>query len=101
MAQIGSVNAISSTVTSLGKENSGAATLEGSSFSDILKDTIDRSEMQNTQSNADLLNLLSGNTDDLSGMMIDSQKAELAVSLTAAIRNKAMDAYKEIMAMQV
>lgn len=100
MAQIGPVNAINSTAASLGKESSGTG-VEGPSFSSILKDTIDRSETQNTQSNVDLLNLLSGNTDDLSGMMIDSQKAELAVSLTAAIRNKAMDAYKEIMAMQV
>lgn len=101
MAQIGAVNAINSALAGLGKENSGNGAVEGPSFSSILKDTIDRSEAQNTQSNVDLLNLLSGNTDDLSGIMIDAQKAELAVSLTASIRNKAMDAYKEIMAMQV
>ena len=55
----------------------------------------------NAQSNSGTLDLLSGNTDDLAGLMIDAKKSEIAVNLTVAIRNKAMDAYKEVMNMQV
>jgi flagellar hook-basal body complex protein FliE len=47
------------------------------------------------------LELLTGNTDDLANTMISAQKSELAVNLTVAIRNKAIEAYKEIMNMQV
>jgi flagellar hook-basal body complex protein FliE len=71
------------------------------SFSDILNGAIQNSEALNTASNCDTLNLLSGNTDDLAGLMIGAKKSEVALDLTVAIRNKAMDAYKEIMNMQV
>lgn len=101
MAGISAVGAVNSAVDKIGTQASGQSEENGVSFSSVLKDAIDHSESLNTQSNEDLLNLLSGNTDDLSGLMVDSQKAEVAVSLTAAIRNKAMDAYKEVMEMQV
>jgi len=84
---------------------SGTSGLSGEngtvSFADVLNQTLENSENLNAQSNSDTLNLLSGNTDDLAGLMIDAKKSELAVNLTVAIRNKAMDAYKEIMNMQV
>lgn len=71
------------------------------SFSDVLNQTIQQSEDLNKKSNYDTLELLSGNTNNLSDVMVDSQKSEIALNLTIAIRNKAMDAYKEIMNMQV
>lgn len=101
MEGMNGISAVGSTLDGIRKASGNSGNTDDSSFANVLKDTIDRSESQNTQSNVDLLNLLSGNTDDLSGLMVDSQKAEIAVSLTAAIRNKAMDAYKEIMTMQV
>ena len=48
-----------------------------------------------------MLTMLSGETENLSDLLINAQKSELAVNLTVQIRNKAMDAYKEIMNMQV
>jgi flagellar hook-basal body complex protein FliE len=79
----------------------GDSTQQSVSFSDVLKDAIQQSEDLNTQSNADTLNLLSGNTDDMAGLLMDAKKSELALNLTIAIRNKAVDAYKEIMNMQI
>lgn len=58
-------------------------------------------EETNKENNLLSLNLLSGNLDDLSSVMIASEKAEIALSLTVAIRNKAIEAYKDIMSMQV
>lgn len=101
MAGIGGISTIGSTLGSIEKQTGKQSGTSDASFSSIMKDAINQSESLNTQGNEDLLNLLSGNTDDLAGLMVDSQKAEVAVSLTAAIRNKAMDAYKEVINMQV
>lgn len=73
----------------------------GGTFADILKDTLSAEESTNRNSNVDTLNLLTGQTDNLSDVVISAQKSELALSLTVQLRNKAMDAYKEIMNMQV
>lgn len=48
-----------------------------------------------------MVELLIGESDDLSGLLIDAQKAELALQLALQIRNKLMDAYTEIMRMQM
>ncbi len=74
---------------------------EKSSFSDILFDSIENSETLNDTTAVDTFSLLSGNTDHVSDILINAKKSELAVNLTVQLRNKAMDAYKEIMNMQV
>ena len=47
------------------------------------------------------LALLTGRADDMSSIIIDAQKAELSLNLALQIRNKFLDAYNEIMRMQV
>jgi flagellar hook-basal body complex protein FliE len=70
-------------------------------FKEVLSEAIDRFERVGDESALSTLELLSGTTDDLSNTMISAQKSEIAVNLTVAIRNKAVEAYKEIMNMQV
>lgn len=48
----------------------------------------------------DTKNLLTGNSTDLHTAMINIEKADIALQLTMQIRNKVIDAYKEIMRMQ-
>ena len=48
-----------------------------------------------------MLQLLIGESDDLAGLLIDAQKAELSLNLALQIRNKFVDAYNEIIRMQV
>ena len=74
---------------------------EGKSFANILTEAIENSEKLDESVNVDMLTMLSGETENLSDVLIAAQKSELAVNLTVQIRNKAMDAYKEIMNMQV
>lgn len=45
--------------------------------------------------------LLVGESDDLHGVMIAIEKADLAFQLTMAVRNKVIDAYQEVMRMQI
>ena len=45
----------------------------------------------------DILNVLSGQTDDLHTVIINSVKAELALQTLVQLRNKALESYNEIM----
>jgi flagellar hook-basal body complex protein FliE len=46
---------------------------------------------------ADTIKLATGNIDSLHTLTIDLAKAELAVQTLVQVRNKALDAYNEIM----
>ena len=96
---IDAVSAQNALVHSLSGTESAAA--GGESFRDVLGDAINQAsgtEAADAESNA---LLLSGSGDSLHTAMIDAQKAELALQLTVQIRNKVIDAYNEIMHMQV
>ena len=72
-----------------------------SSFADILSDSIKTAAKADTDDKRSALQLLTGQSDDLAGLIIDAQKAELSLNLALQIRNKVLDAYNEIMRMQV
>ena len=44
---------------------------------------------------------ISGVSDDIHSVIIAGSKADLALQMTLQVRNKVMDAYKEIMNMQI
>ena len=73
----------------------------GVSFKGMLKDAV--GEVNNLQKEADTLaiKLASGDVEDVHRAMIAMQKAKLALDLTIQVRNKVIDAYTEIMRMQV
>lgn len=100
MEQIG-MSPLSSLSSLSGAVSSHAAKQAGTDFSGILSDMLEQYDQVDRESEYASLNLLSGNTDDLSGALIATEKSEIALNLTVAIRNKAVDAYKEIMNMQV
>ena len=45
--------------------------------------------------------MAAGRVEDISQVMVASQKAEIAVQLALQLRNRAVSAYQEIMRMQV
>ncbi len=49
----------------------------------------------------DIYKLSTGESDDLHNLMINLQKAEMSLDLVLQLRNKALDAYNEIMRMGV
>jgi len=71
------------------------------SFADILTGAFGAVAQTDTVDKASALQLLAGQSDDLSGLLLDAQKAELSLNLALQIRNKVIDAYTEIMRMQV
>lgn len=72
-----------------------------SEFKDILKNII--SETQGLQEqNANNNKLMSaGEIDSLDNVMIQMEKADIALQFTMQIRNKVLEAYQEIMRIQI
>ena len=73
----------------------------GTSFQDMLSNAIESADNLSTVSANNTQALLSGEVDDIAQVMIDGQKAELALNMVIQVRNKVVDAYNEIMNMQV
>lgn len=73
----------------------------GKSFSDTLNEAIQNvNELQKSSDKA-IQNLATGRTDNVAEVMITSEKADIALKLMVQVRNKIIDAYQDIMKMQV
>jgi len=72
-----------------------------SSFANILSESLKTASQADTADKTSALQLLMGQADDLSGLLLDATKAELSLNLALQIRNKVVDAYTEVMRMQV
>jgi len=78
----------------------GTTGTSGSSFANVLGSSVDT--LQGLQSTADALAVqaVTGNLSDVHQYTVAATEAKLAVQLTAAIRDKAVGAFTEIMRMQ-
>ena len=79
----------------------GVEETQESSFADILTDSLKTAAELDAKDKTSAIELLIGQSDDLAGLILDAQKAELSLNLALQIRNKVIDAYNEIMRMQV
>lgn len=70
---------------------------KGLSFNSIFDTAIDNYKKQEAEVNNDIYRLSAGETDDLHNLMINTQKAQISLDLLIQLRNKALDAYNEIM----
>jgi flagellar hook-basal body complex protein FliE len=71
------------------------------SFASVLKDSIN--QLNQSQVDADRMTnkLINGDNVDLSQVMIVQQKANITLQAAVEVRNKVIDAYQEMMRMQV
>jgi flagellar hook-basal body complex protein FliE len=74
---------------------------KGVSFEDVLKKAVD--EVNSYQKNAEKLSAdyAAGKTDNINDVIIAAEKADISLRLTIDVRNKIVDAFKEIMRMQI
>jgi len=70
------------------------------SFGNMLSSEMDKLNNQQVQADNLTEDFAAGNTDDLHKVMIASQEASLSMELAVQIRNKMIDAYKELNSMQ-
>lgn len=71
------------------------------SFKSIFTDAVNNYVEAEEKVDEDIYKLSVGESDDLHNIMINAQKAELSLDLMIQLRNKALDAYNEIMRMGV
>jgi flagellar hook-basal body complex protein FliE len=71
------------------------------SFGDVLKDAISTANQLQRQSDQEIQKLMAGETQDLHTTLIAVQKADLSFQTMMQVRNKIIQAYQEIMRMQV
>lgn len=97
------LNELQSMNNLLGAMNNTSASSNQSttSFSDILSEALGDAVNADMADKQSTIELLSGEDVELSESMLASVKAELSLNLAIQIRNKVIDAYNEVMRMQV
>lgn len=80
------------------KEN---ANLENNNFSQFLSEAIGSVNNLQLQAEKASLDLAAGKVEDVSQVIVATEKASVALQLTMQVRNKVVEAYQEIMRMQV
>lgn len=71
------------------------------SFKDIFSNALDNYKEAENKVDEDIYKLSTGESDDLHNLMINTQQAEISLDLVIQLRNKALEAYNEIMRMGV
>lgn len=95
------IQAVSNIANSAQAGATKAAAASDQSFSDIFNQALNNAVDTEAQDQLGTLSLLAGEDNGLHTSMIESQKAELALNLAIQIRNKVIDAYNEVMRMQL
>lgn len=70
-------------------------------FRDVLAEAIQRVEQYRQDAHQAIQRFLSGESEELHEVALATQRAELAFELFVQVRNKVVQAYQEIMRMQV
>jgi flagellar hook-basal body complex protein FliE len=74
---------------------------EGLSFTELLKESILRVNQMQEDADKITRDFALGKIDNIHQVTIATEKARLALNLTLAIQNKVVNAYKEVMRMQL
>lgn len=73
----------------------------GKSFADTLKDVVQNVNQQQLESDKQIQELATGKNKNVAEVMITAEKADISLKLMTSVRNKIIEAYQEIMKMQV
>ena len=98
---VGAVAAALPTVAApTGPAVTNAADGSGSAFATSMAGAVDQLSSLQSTSNALAVAAVSGDLNDIHSAMIASTRAAVTLELVAAVRNKGVDAFNEIMRMQ-
>lgn len=74
---------------------------EGISFKDVLMNAINEVSSLEQESSRMTEDFIAGRTDNIHAVMIAGEKASVSLQFIMEVRNKVLEAYQEIMRMQV
>ncbi|ERK70435.1 flagellar hook-basal body complex protein FliE [Leifsonia aquatica] len=97
---ISAIGSVDATNAAAAAAVTGTAGSGGAAFGDALSGAIDN--LQQLQGTSDKLAIqaVTGNLDDIHDATLASTRAQVTLELVAGVRNKAVDAFNEIMRMQ-
>lgn len=84
-----------------GEKSSNPKSVDNNKFSSLLGNALDKVNQLQLESDEYKKLLVTGDVDNLHDVTIAAEKANISLQLTLAIRNKVVEAYKEIMRMQI
>lgn len=73
----------------------------GASFADTLGQAVQQVNQLQKDADKAITNLATGKTDNIADVMVQTEQADIALKLMMQVRNKIIDAYQEVMKMQV
>jgi len=73
----------------------------GQNFSNFIKSTIEQVNQSQNDSDLSIQKLHSGEAQNLHDVMISVEQADISLRMLVQVRNKAIQAYEEIMRMQI
>lgn len=95
------INEVQNPVKFIMGAEAGAEKVKKFSFSSFLNSAINEVDHAERVSQAFDRNLAAGNIENLHDAMIAAQKAEITLSLALEVKNQVLEAYREIMRIQV
>ena len=98
ISSIGSVSGVSG--TSAASPPSGTNATSATSFASELGGAVDTLQQLQSTSHALAIQAVTGNLSDIHNATIASTRAQVTLELVAAVRNRGVDAFNEIMRMQ-
>ena len=81
--------------------SSGTSNTEGANFGDILKQALQEVNAAQHTADQEARNLMTGETTDMHTAILAVQKADVSFQMMMAVRGKLIDAYREVMRMQM
>jgi flagellar hook-basal body complex protein FliE len=99
-AAVSAVSSLTGPGASLASASTGAQSGANTPFADLLSDAVGEVGQLEGQAHAAVAGLISGSGVDVHQAMIATQKASMAFELALAVRNKAVQAYQQVIGMQ-
>jgi flagellar hook-basal body complex protein FliE len=77
--------------------------VDGSSrtFSDVLRDSVEKVNLAQSQADTAIKELVAGKAKNIHETLLTIERADASLRMMMQVRNKILDAYREIMRMQV
>ena len=76
-------------------------TADGANFGDLLKQAMQEVDVAQSTAQQEARNLITGGATDMHSAILAVQKADVSFQMMMAVRSKLIDAYREVMRMQM
>lgn len=102
VSSLSQLSSLLQTGTDFSQQSKSSVTADGSSmFKDVLSGLISDANSTDQAFQADIVKAAAGELDNPHQLLIDSTKSSIALQLVTSVRNNALEAYNEILRMQV